>query len=145
MPGRRKVLQLLGPEPAVPAADSGDHALKDPRQRVAAQVRTFLANDAKPGATDGLHLCRWWHNEGARNFPDLLPGVRVLLSVPAGNAPLERSFGNSSFLLSPLRKQCQLHQQLLRNNACQLGLPGYTSFKFFPSEPEAVELSSDSD
>ena len=128
VPGRRAILAQLGPAPAPPPPDS-DPGVQNPRQRVAAQVRAFALAAGQgncPGAASGRHLCEWWHSRGRDTYPDLLPGVRVLLSDPAGNPPLERVFGQARSLLTPGRKLSDLREVLLRSNGPALQLPGYT-------------------
>ena len=123
VPGRREILKQLGPQLSKPQCT--DRASSDSRQRVAAQVRSFCMREDKPGASDPLRLCKWWHTTGKVSFPDLLPGVRVLLSVPASNGLVERCFGKCSSLLSAKRKSLEPIQAFLQVNAPQLGLPGY--------------------
>ena len=79
----------------------------------------------------------------ARCFPDLLPGVRVLLSAPAGNAQLERCFGKASVFLTARRKGLCLTQAFLGNNAPFLQLPGYTHIA--PYEIETFEGDAEDD
>ena len=122
--GRAAFLEQLRHKGAV-SADAQKHDL-DRKHRIVAQARAFATHRDLPGAGDGLALCRWWHTEGARCFSDLLPGVRVLLSVPAGNAELERCFGKASEHLTAMRKHQRLHQAFLGHNAPVLRLPGYT-------------------
>ena len=52
-------------------------------------------------------------------------GIRILLSIPAGNAALERWFGKLRSLLSPWRKTNQLVPAYLNINAPQLAMDGY--------------------
>ena len=125
--GRQAFLDKLQHKlPGATPPEVDDPALGVPWQRVMAQVRALLTHGGLPGAGNGLQLCRWWHTEGARCFPDLLPGVRVLLSVPSGNAQLERCFGKASEHLTAKRKKNLLGQAMLGNNAAILHLPGYT-------------------
>ena len=79
IPGREAVLVGRGPTVHQKGLDPG---VDDPRQRVAAQVRAYIASANNPGAADRLYLCRWWHDHGKKNYPDLLASVRVLLSPP---------------------------------------------------------------
>lgn len=123
VPGRREMLKQLGGQ--TPRPQGPDRASSDSRQRVAAQVRAFCMREDKPGASDPLRLCKWWHTTGKVSFPDLLPGVRVLLSVPASNGLVERCFGKCSSLLSAKRKKLEPIQAFLQVNAPQLGLPGH--------------------
>ena len=130
--GRAAILKELG---AVVHKSGLDKAFDHPRSRVAYQVRAFITSDNHPGAADPLSLCRWWHDQGKRHYPDLLAGVRVLLSAPAGNAVLERIFGKCRSILSQHRKLSNCSQVFLRVNAPQLRLPGYSHHQCFDPEP----------
>ena len=123
--GRRAVLTELGAAPPPPGSDPG---VQSPRQAVAAQARAFVLCEDKPGAASARHLCAWWHSRGKNAYPDLLPGVRVLLCDPAGNPPLERVFGHARALLTPGRKLSDLKEVLLQTNGPALRLPGYAHF-----------------
>lgn len=131
--GRRAILAQLGAAPPPPGSDPG---VQNPRQAIAAQVRAFVLREDKPGAASARHLCAWWHSRGRQAYPDLLPGVRVLLSDPAGNPPLERVFGQARSLLTPGRKLSDLKEVLLRSNGPALLLPGYTHLAAPEQAPE---------
>ena len=74
---------------------------------------------------NGLDVLKWWRDVGARSLPDLLMGVRVLLSLPAHNCALERLFSQAQFLLRNHRKNDRMKSLVLRHKAKQLNMPGY--------------------
>ena len=74
---------------------------------------------------NGLDVLKWWRDVGATSLPDLLMGVRVLLSLPAHNCALERLFSQAQFLLRNHRKGDRLKSLILRHNAKELNMPGY--------------------
>ena len=104
---------------------SRDPHLTSHEMRVVAQVRAFLVAPSTPGASSAARLLTWWRIQGPRHYPDLLPGVRILLGLSAGNGALERLFGQARYLLTPQRLNNDLSALLLKANAPQLGLPGY--------------------
>ena len=65
----------------------------DPRvdtiqESVCAQVRTFLRNDKDyPGVVSGNSILKWWRSRARGTFPDLIPGVLLLLSIPVIDPP----------------------------------------------------------
>ena len=98
--------------------------LSTKRERVAVQLRAFLGARQAPGAASGRAILQWWKAHIA-TFPDLEPGIRILLALPAGNAYVERTFGKCRSVMTPGHTKSQLQIVLLRCNAPQLGMPDY--------------------
>jgi hypothetical protein len=85
--------------------------------------------DALPSAASGRGVCHWWRDRGCA-WPALVPAVRLLLALPAGNGTLERRFGGYRGSLTPQRlaglaQASQPKRLFIRSNAPQLGIAGY--------------------
>ena len=110
--------------------------LKNHKERVAAQVRSFLTRARYPGIESPDKLLHWWKVTGVASYPMLEPGVRALLALPASNAHLERIFGNMKEVLTPHRRSTMLKSVTLKANAKQLDMPGYCAIKGFGAVSE---------
>ena len=118
---------------------SKDPYLSTHEQRVVAQVRAFLTSGSAPGPGNARRILQWWRVNGPAHYADLMPGVRILLSLPAGNGGVERFFGKAKWLLSAHRLLNQLTCLYLRVNCPQLGVEGY------PQDPEEQDEDADDD
>ena len=127
--GSAAVLQALAPKHdasgGAEGGQGGDESLRNPRQRFAFHARAWATRADRPGAMNGADVLRWWRDEGAKSLPDLLTGVRVLLSLPAHNCGLEWIFRQCKFLLRDHRKRDRMRSLVLRHNAKEVRLPGY--------------------
>ena len=103
-----------------------DKNLGDARQQVRNGVRNFLGRESFAGAKSGESICSWWVAR-QDEYRDLVPGVRTILGWSAGNPDVERLFGKSSETLTATRKQNRLYKVLLKKNAVQLAVSGYTA------------------
>ena len=77
-------------------------SVKNLRARVESQVTEFCRSANQPGVADPSYLCHWWHKEGKACYPELIPGVRVLLRVPAGSGhTFDKLFHHCRELVAP--------------------------------------------
>ena len=68
------------------------------------------------------------------------PGVQFLLSLAAGNAPLERFFGKAkSIVMNMMRHGTSYKSIFLHCNAVPLQMPGYEYFDPAMFEDDATE------
>ena len=102
-----------------------DCYLNQHEQRVVAQARSFMVSGSAPGAASSMRILNFWKKEGQRHYAELIPGVRLLLSLVAGNGQLERLFGKAKAILSSHRLTNALGTLFLWANAAKLGLEGY--------------------
>jgi hypothetical protein len=94
---------------------------------VIANARSYMISGASPGAGSARRALGWWKVNGPRHYSSILPGIRLLLSLPAGNAQLERFFGQAKYIMSQHRLSNQLGALFLWANAAHFGLEGYFS------------------
>ena len=119
-----------------------DPRLQNHKERVAAQVRSFLTRPTFPGIDSPDKLLHWWKVTGVASYPLLEPGVRALLALPASNAHLERIFGNMKSVLTPQRRSTMLSSVTLKANAMQLDMPEYCTVKGFEAAEDGDEHAS---
>ena len=119
--------------PKGPGTESSDPRLTNPREIVAAKVRSLLTSPALPGTDNGRALCAWWYSPAASSFERIRPAARILNSFAASNGRLERRFGKSSEFWADPRKIVSKGLQLpLETNGPQLGMPGYSDLGDVP-------------
>ena len=98
--------------------DSDDATVVEAVRR---EVTSFLLGGEVPGAESGEALCKFWQK---RQKTAMIHGVRVILCCPAGNAVVERFFGDcrSSSTAQRRNQNPSMPRNCLRHNGPALGL-----------------------
>jgi len=86
-------------------------------------TRVLLQREDFPGFIDPLLILQWFST--SVHSPVLVPGARILLSIPAGNGDLERTFAKHKAHLTPARLTSGCVQVRLAINGPRLGMSGY--------------------
>lgn len=123
--GREAFLAKMDNNKKVEPKVCNDPKLSQHTQRVVGQARAYLTSAGAPGSSNPARLIAWWKKNCPIFYPDLVPGVRFLLGLPSGNAPLERIFGQAKSILAALRVENQLATLYLKTNAPALQMSGY--------------------
>ena len=138
--GMTNFLQKLKPPVKRPRVDE-EGADATVASTIRRQVTTFFLSGEFPGAASGTDILRFWRHR-KQQYAELIPGVRVLLSLPAGNAAIERFFGDCRASSGAQRTSAapSRPRNVLRHNGPQLRMEGLTSIrKHSRDEPEDSE------
>ncbi len=115
--------------------EAGDAKMDNARSQCTVHVRAFLDRRGFPGCDDIHATCKWWALTGSTTYKHMTQPARFLLTLPAGNAFLERLFGRCRTMLRPNRRATTQWLPALSLNAVALRLPGY------PQQAEETESS----